>query len=106
MRLWNLLPASLVTRAKAIAAVIGGIAYVTVSFFPSLATNHYVAAAIAVLTALGVWKVPNSNAKVRALKQERLAAKLATMQVHPTSYTTGSTHGITVETYVVPRETD
>ncbi|HEY1700867.1 MAG TPA: hypothetical protein VGG75_14245 [Trebonia sp.] len=61
--LWDLLPPAIVTRAKAIVAVIGVTGFIVVSFFPSLATDHYVAAAIAVLTALGVWGVPNQNAK-------------------------------------------
>lgn len=67
MTIWNLLPAGLVARAKAVFAVIGGVAYVVVSYIPAIAANHAVAIAIAVLTALGVYAVPNSNVKtVRA----------------------------------------
>jgi hypothetical protein len=63
MSFWNLLPAALVSRAKAVAALLGGIAEVVVSFFPSVALNHWAAVVIAVLTALGVYTVPNSNIK-------------------------------------------
>lgn len=63
MSIWNLLPAGVVSRAKTIAALVGAVAYVVVSYVPSLASNHYVAIAIAALTFLGVWKVPTANAK-------------------------------------------
>jgi hypothetical protein len=63
VNIWNLLPAALVSRAKAIAAALGGIAEIVVSFFPSVALNHWAAVVIAVLTALGVYTVPNGNAK-------------------------------------------
>lgn len=65
MSLWNLLPPAVATRAKAIVAVIGAAGWIVVSFFPSLATDHYVATAIGVLTALGVWGVPGSNDRSR-----------------------------------------
>lgn len=61
--LWNLLPPWLATRAKAFLAAAGGIAYVAVSFFPSVASNHWVAAVIGILTFLGVYTAPNSNAR-------------------------------------------
>lgn len=63
MSIWNLLPAGLVSRAKTIAALVGSVAYVVVNYVPSLASNHYVAIAIAALTVLGVWKVSTVNAK-------------------------------------------
>lgn len=66
MSIWNLLPAGLVIRAKAVAAVIGGIAYVVVSYIPSVAGNHVAAIVIAVLTALGVYAVPSANAKTKS----------------------------------------
>jgi hypothetical protein len=69
--LWDLLPPAIVTRAKAIVAVIGVTGFIVVSFFPSLAVNHYVAAAIAVLTALGVWGVPNQNARTLLYRPRR-----------------------------------
>lgn len=65
MNIWNLLPPALVTRAKAVLAVIGSTVYIVISFYPSLAVNHWVVTAIATLTALGVWVVPNSNARSR-----------------------------------------
>lgn len=61
--LWNLLPPALVTRAKTVLAVIGAAAYVAVSYFPSLADNHWVAVTIGILTVLGVYVVPNFNAR-------------------------------------------
>lgn len=64
--IWNLLPAGVATRAKAIVAVIGAVAYVVVSYVPDLQSNHYVAIVIAVLTAFGVWGVPNASAKSKA----------------------------------------
>lgn len=64
--IWNLLPPGLVVRAKLIAAIVGSVAYIVISYVPSLAGNHYVAIAIAILTSLGVWKVPVSNAKTVA----------------------------------------
>lgn len=72
-KLWNLLPPAVVTRAKAILAVIGGVAYVVVSYFPSVADDHWVSVAIAVLTALGVYAAPNSNTRS---KMARLRADL------------------------------
>lgn len=65
MNIWNLLPPALVTRAKEIVTLIGVILFVVVSFFPSLAVNHYIAVAIAVLTALGAWTLPASNSRSR-----------------------------------------
>ena len=66
VNIWNLLPPGVVTRAKTIVAVIGAVAYVVVSYFPSLAVNHYVAVAIGILTVLGVYGVSNTNAKTAA----------------------------------------
>jgi len=57
--IWSFLPAAVAARVKAVVAVIGGIAFVVVSFYPGLASNHYIAGAIAVLTALGVYVLPN-----------------------------------------------
>lgn len=65
MNPWDLLPPALVTRAKAVAALLGAVAEVAVSFDPPLAANHYAAAAIAVLTFLGVYAVPSRNVRSR-----------------------------------------
>jgi hypothetical protein len=75
MSLWNLLPAALVTRAKAVVAAAAAVLYTAVSFIPSLAGNHYVAIVIGLLTALGVWAVPSSNARTAALRKQQLAGQ-------------------------------
>lgn len=63
--LWDLLPPAVATRAKAIVAAIGGIAFVVVTLYPRVSANHWVAGVIAVLTVLGVYTAPNENAKSR-----------------------------------------
>ncbi len=60
--IWELLPPAVAERLKAILAVVGGIAFVVVSFYPGLATDHYVSVVIAVLTVLGVYTIPNKPA--------------------------------------------
>ncbi len=75
--IWDLLPAGVASRAKSIVALIGAVAFIVVSFYPSLADNHYVSVAIGVLTVFGVWGVPNSNSGTAALRKAELNPYLA-----------------------------
>lgn len=75
MNVWNLLPAGIAARAKALLAVIGGAAYIVANYIPAVEHNHAVAILIAVLTALGVYVVPNGNAKTRAMDGRTLIVR-------------------------------